>query len=489
VWGGGVAPPDEFFDLADELGIMVWQDFFVTGDGQGLWGQGDQDWPADGDLFLENVESVIKRLRHHPSLFVYTGGNEGHAREELFRGMRDLAAELDGTRPWLPSTGNVSIPPSWGGAYPDDQVSGTISGGPHWWVPESFYFHYARLDPEWLFNNEVGVATVTPMRSLEKFILDFDADPGSELYPLNAEWAYHDAVDAPYEEGTMWSAYDAALRARYGEVTSAEDYVAKGTLVSVNAIRAMYEAVNEQLERCSGLLIWKINSSWPSLMWQMYDWYLRPNAAYYFVKKANELIHVQLEAEDDRVSIVNRGLEDMEDVTVEIEILTDDLTSVEKITEEVDLPANTLVQVTEELDIPYELGVLYFLKLTARDADGELLSDNFYWKAEDNDFTGLGNLSEVELDVSGSTETADGEVTATVEVENNTGDLAFFANLLILDGNSGDEVLPTFWSDNYLILLPGESKTVTAVISEDDLDGAPRLAVEGWNIAPSEIAL
>ncbi len=101
IWGGGIAPPDDFFNAADRLGLLVWQDFWITGDTQGEF-KGSPDWPLQGDVFIKNMKSTIMRLRNHPSLLVWTGGNEGHARKELYDAMRENIAQLDGSRPFIP---------------------------------------------------------------------------------------------------------------------------------------------------------------------------------------------------------------------------------------------------------------------------------------------------------------------------------------------------------------------------------------------------
>ena len=89
IWGGGVTPPDAFWNAADKYGLMVWSDFWVTGDTQGEF-KGSPDWPLEGNVFIKNVISTIYRVRNHPSLLVWTGGNEGHARKELYEARRPL---------------------------------------------------------------------------------------------------------------------------------------------------------------------------------------------------------------------------------------------------------------------------------------------------------------------------------------------------------------------------------------------------------------
>jgi hypothetical protein len=140
IWGGGVAPPDMFFEAADKYGLLVWQDFWITGDTQGEF-KGSPDWPLEGNVFIKNMISTIYRIRNHPILLVWTGGNEGHARKELYDAMRENISTLDGTRPFIPSSsGFAKMPAGWKGSWPDDQPSGVYSGGPYSWQDPAHYY-------------------------------------------------------------------------------------------------------------------------------------------------------------------------------------------------------------------------------------------------------------------------------------------------------------------------------------------------------------
>ena len=88
------------------MGLLVWHDFWITGDCQGTWGKGSRAFPYETDVFLHNAADTVKRLRCHPSLLVWTAGNEGYPREEIYIPLRrEIVAKLDGTRPFIPSTG------------------------------------------------------------------------------------------------------------------------------------------------------------------------------------------------------------------------------------------------------------------------------------------------------------------------------------------------------------------------------------------------
>ena len=140
IWGGGVTPRNEFWDATDRYGLLVWSDFWMTGDTQGEF-KGSPDWPLESNIFINNVKSTILRIRNHPSLLVWTGGNEGHARKELYDVMRESLISLDGTRPFIPSSsGFAKLPEGWNGSWPDNLPSGVYSGGPYTWKdPKDYY--------------------------------------------------------------------------------------------------------------------------------------------------------------------------------------------------------------------------------------------------------------------------------------------------------------------------------------------------------------
>ncbi|MGN6640307.1 MAG: glycoside hydrolase family 2 protein, partial [Mucilaginibacter sp.] len=212
IWGGGVTPPDAFWNAADRYGLMVWSDFWVTGDTQGEF-KGSPDWPLEGNVFVKNVISTIYRVRNHPSLLVWTGGNEGHARKELYEAMRNNVIALDGTRPFIPSSsGFAKLPQGWKGSYPDDMPSGVYSSGPYAWRDPKTYYKLADAGRDWVFKDETGIPSQPPYTTLARTIPDLVWDTKLP-FPLNNTWGYHDAATgaARYDE------YYKEMVKRYGQ--------------------------------------------------------------------------------------------------------------------------------------------------------------------------------------------------------------------------------------------------------------------------------
>ena len=482
IWGGGVTPPEEFFARCDELGLLVWHDFWITGDCQGTWDKGSQSYPYDKDVFLKNAADVVRKIRHHPCLLVWTAGNEGYPREEIYVPLRnEILARLDGTHQFIPSSGYRDPPQGWGLSWPDNQSAGTYSGGPYHWVNPREYYRKVEGKKDWMFKNEVGLPSLPTLESLKKFIPDLTPDHEVK-FPLNHTWGYHDAC----EGNGKYSHYDQAIRERYGEPLDVEDYIKKGQLINAESYRAIFEAVNQAMDRVAGVLLWKINPAWPSVIWQLYDWYLCPNAGYYYTKKACEPLHIQLNLDDLSVSVINNHLESIDSLVASAYVYKLDMENVWNKTVKVNIGPNTSKKIFK-IELPEKMKEdICFVELELEDKKNELVSENFYWLAEQDNFTSLAELPDVKLNVEIEKAKMDTQILLRIRFENPSDDLAFFIHPSICKGKEGGEVLPSFWSDNYFILLPREGKQVTVEIRKSALEGA-YIKLDGWNILPQMV--
>jgi beta-galactosidase/beta-glucuronidase len=484
IWGGGVTPPDNFFTLCDELGLMVWHDFWITGDCQGTWGKGSRNYPFAAYVFLKNAVDTVKRLRNHPCLLVWTAGNEGYPREEIYVPLREkILAGLDGTRPFIPSSGYREPPREWGLAWPDNAKAGTYSGGPYSWVDPRTYYDKADAGRDWLFKNEVGLPAVPVLESLKAFIPDLNT-PEDAPFPLNHVWGYHDAC----EGNGKYSLYDRALRLRYGEPRDLADYVNKAQLINAESHRAIFEAVNHVGNKSAGVLLWKINPAWPSLIWQLYDWYLRPHAGYYYAKKACEPLHIQLNLDDFKVAVIRHGSQENVGLTAEAEMYDRDSRLVWSFTE--DVVMNT-APIREAFSVPSGPeggeGGVRFLRLRLRGRDEKNVSENFYWLAHPGlDFQALASLPQASVGAElVSMEEKEGQAQITWRIDNTGTSLAFFVRARLLEGSDGPEILPAFWNDNFFSLLPEESRTLSVCAPSASLNSRPEdllLELSGMNV-------
>jgi hypothetical protein len=484
IWGGGVTPRDEFWEAADRYGLLVWSDFWVTGDTQGEF-KGSPDWPLDGDIFIKNVKSTILRIRNHPSLLVWTGGNEGHARKELYDAMRESIITLDGTRPYIPSSsGFAKLPDGWDGSWPDNLPSGVYSGGPYTWKDPKDYYNRAIAGKDWVFKDETGIPSQPPYNIMPKIIPNLVWDKKLP-FPLNNTWGYHDAATG----NGRWDLYYEEMVRRYGNPVTMEDFCDKMQLMNAIGYQGIFEAAGHKLNDIGGVMLWKLNAAFPSVVWQVYDWYLQPNAGYYFMQNAIEPVHIQLNLNNLDVLVINRTYQEVRDLVAQADIFSLDSKSLFHYQEDLSLPAASVQKSVSLAQSLKELQGVNFVVLNLKDGAGKIVSHNVYWLSKDEDFTTLNSMPETSLNVEVLKEGKNmAERSWTVHITNKSDRIAFFIRPQIMaDGN---EVLPSFWSGSYITLAPSESAALTVICPVAEIGSAnPVLKVSGWNVAAQEVNL
>ncbi len=481
IWGGGITPPDAFFNAADRYGLMVWSDFWVTGDTQGEF-KGSPDWPLEGNVFTKNVISTIYRIRNHPSLLVWTGGNEGHARKELYDVMRNSVIELDGTRPFIPSSsGFAKLPAGWKGSWPDDKPSGVYSGGPYRWTDPHQYYTLTDKDKGWVFKDETGLPSMPPYNSLSKNITNLVWDK-SLPFPYNNSWGYHDAATG----AAQYDRYTKEMVTRYGEARSMEDFANKMQLLNYIGYQGIFESDNHKLNETGGVMLWKLNAAFPSVVWQIYDWFLQPNAGYYAMQNACQPVHIQLNLNDSTVAVVNRSHQPTAKLIADAEVFNINGISLYHQT----LSVNTLTTGAKEV-LPLKAVLadngLSFVTLQLRDVKGNNLSRNTYWLAPGNNYQPLQQMPDARLQTKILRSARDkNSVNCTVQINNPTNRLAFFIRPQLMQ--DGEEVMPAYWSAGYFTLAPHQQVTVSVSAPADRLNAAPlTIALSAWNVPVQNI--
>ena len=484
IWGGGVTPCDEFFEAADRYGLLVWSDFWITGDTQGEF-KGSPDWPLEGEVFKKSVISSIKRIRNHPSLLVWTGGNEGHARRELYDFMRNSIIELDGTRPFIPSSsGFARLPEGWPGSWPDNQPAGVYSGGPYTWQEPKSYYTRAIAGRDWVFKDETGIPSMVTWDILPKVIPNLVWDK-TLPFPLNHSWGYHDAATG----NGKWDLYYKEAVRRYGEPRSMKDFCDKMQLMNAIGYQGIFEAAGHKLNDIGGVMLWKLNAAFPSVVWQIYDWFLQTNAGYYFIQNACEPLHIQLNLSDMRVTALNRRYRPAPDLTAHTEVFDTDSRSVFREEAYFDLGPSEVKETTSLNSVLKNNGGILFVVLNLKDAAGRIVSHNVYWLSSDGSYKALSDLPETSVTVSILDEDKKGNDNKyAIKVTNNSGKIAFFIRPQLMV--EGEEVLPSYWSAGYFTLAPSESTTVAVICPIAKLNGKkPDLKISGWNVSEKEITL
>lgn len=485
IWGGGVTPPDAFWEAADRYGLMVWSDFWVTGDTQGEF-KGSPDWPLEGNVFIKNVVSTIYRIRNHPSLLVWTGGNEGHAREELYNAMRDNVIKLDGTRPFIPSSsGFAKLPQGWKGSYPDDKTSGVYSGGPYAWKDPKQYYKLADAGRDWVFKDETGIPSQPPYTTLPKTIPSLVWDTKLP-FPLNNSWGYHDAATG----AAQYDKYIEEMVKRYGQPNTMIGFSDKMQLMNYTGYQGIFESAGHKLNETGGVMLWKLNAALPSVVWQIYDWYLEPNAGYYAMQNACEPVHIQLNLDDSTAAVINRQHHATGKLSASVSIYNIDSKLLKTFhAENVSLDSAGAKEIIPIKDALKSINEMVLVVMNLKNASGKTISHNTYWTAPGNDYTPLNKMPDAKVAAKVlSTEKGQSETKWTLQLINTSDKVAFFVRPQLMQGN--EEVMPSYWTANYITLAPGESATVSVTAPWARLrNGVPTILIEGWNLKKQWVSL
>jgi exo-1,4-beta-D-glucosaminidase len=307
---------------------------------------------------------------------------------------------------------------------------------------------------------------------------------------LDGACAYHDATNRGGSDNRKFSHHDDIIRKYYSIPDSTNhagviDYIRKSQILNYEVYRADIEAINRQLwDKASGIVLWKSNAAWPSLTWQIYDWYMQSHAGFFGTKKAGEMVHIQMNRDDYKVIVLN-SLHEKNEGTKILSVLYDSkMVKLWEKQENLDLTANSVTKT--EIVVPVDKK-LSFLKLELKDKMGKLISDNFYWLQADDDYTELNTLQPAVLTGNSNVKSLGGRTLYEVSVTNTGKSIAFLVELKLQGKESGQEVLPSLWSDNYFSLLPGESKMVTLNINTDDLQETSIITAKAYNMAKEEV--
>ena len=443
-WVGQIGD-DEFYEACDRHGIMVWQDFWLANP----WDGPD---PYDNDLFMKNAEDLVKRIRNHPSIAIYVGRNEGNPPAELDNALRKM------------------IPQQHPGIhYISHSAAGVVSGGgPYRALPVRDYFLLYGKDR---LHSERGMPNVMTWESLSQ-TLSPDA-----LWPQNDQWGMHDYT----LEGAQGAAsFNKMVEEGFGPADNARQFTEYAQWFNYNGYRGIFEGRSEFRR---GMLLWMSHPAWPSMVWQTYDYYFDPTAAYFGCKKANEPLHIQWNPVYHDIEVVNLHAGTHEKLTAKAMLVNMDGT--------VQWEKDTLLNSYEDstvkcfrLEFPESLSSVHFIKLILTE-NGRTVSDNFYWRGvEEGNYKALKDMPKVTLNKKTTLNKTGKNWKITTVLKNDMSAPCLMIRLQVKGKNTGERILPVFFSDNYFSLLPGDEKTVTMTFCHRDTRGEkPIVTVSGFNLA------
>ena len=470
------SPPEEVMETYDKYGLLMWEVFFQC------WTSypGTETFknPTDTKLALRNMYDVVKRYRNHPSLVLWCMQIETIIREELYVPLREYIRQNDPTRPVIATSSHGwDVDKETPYIKPDLPTGMTDENAPDYtWYPHPYYYNKVLEVKDQMFRNEMGVPAVSTLASMKKYIYRLGKGEKTAYYPLDSVWAYHDAWDSICcpPESYAYKPYDEAIRREFGQPQSAEDYIRWAQYINAGSYRAMYEAANHRMwDITTGVMLWKLNATWPQVLWQIYDWFLNPNAGYFYAKKALEPLHIQMNEHNRMVAVINTMHRSHEELTADVRLYDFNMNIVWQQQQPLSIGEDCYKELFT-LPQPKEITPVYYARLLLKDGNGKVISENFYWLSADgkNDFRAITQIPKVDLQLTSTTTTKDNDIVMRIKVKNSTNRLAFMHRLMITKGDSEDEVLPTFWTDNFLTIFPGEEREVMATFARQDLEGA-----------------
>jgi exo-1,4-beta-D-glucosaminidase len=483
----------EFFDLADRNGILVMAGWCCCD----FWERWPRWKPQDFEIAKQSLRDQIYRLRSHPSLVMWLNGSDNAPPPDVEGMYLDVEKDLLWPNPVVSSaTGKkTSVTGN----------SGVKMTGPYEYVAPSYWevdtpegqpgrrqCNAGGCGGAYGFNTETSMGpAVPPVESIRAMV------GKDHMWPIDEVWDYH----AGGGEFKTIKVFSDALASRYGKSDNVDDFAMKSQMQTYEGVRAMYEAYSRNKYEATGVIQWMLNNAWPSMIWHLYDYYLRPGGGYFGAKRAMEALHPIYGYDDHSIWVVSSQYEDARGLKLITKVYNLDMT--EKFAREnnVDAPADSTQKVFALPDID-GLSTTYFLVLRLEDSSGKLVGSNFYWLSTKPetldwakttwwmtptesyaDFTELSQLPKVKVKMTERSERRGEEEITHVTLENPGKSLAFFVRLKVDKGAKGEEILPVVWEDNYISLLPGEKRELTATYRASELGTAkPIVEISGWNV-------
>ena len=440
IWGGGLYESEEFYDICDELGILVWQDFPYA---CALYA----DDQAAQDAAWKEATAAVRRLRNHPSLALWCGNNENdwfytqrtpdqprYLGQSLYHDvLPTVVAEEDPKTPYWPSS-------PFGGAT--DCNDPTIGDCHNWdvWHGRGDWVHYTENDSR--FCSEFGFASSCGLKAWDGCLAPEDK------HPKSAAVRWHDKTRKGY--GTFWN----FVTLHFPEAQTLEDWVYYSQLNQAEALKYGVEHYRRRKGHNWGTLFWQLNDCWPTQSWAIIDSTGEPKAAYFSCKKfyAPVLLSLMREGETVTAHLVNDLLRPLSgNITLTVATLDGEMLSEETREASVEANAAQIASFSVSASAGREREVYIYARFA--DDDGAQTAENSLFLAEPKDL----RLSDPGISVTINTaKWSSYEITVTAKR---------FAPYVWL--RRTDHVPLAGLADNFFHLRPGETRTLT--VSKEDV--------------------
>lgn len=466
---------EHLYQRCDELGILImvgwschweWEDYLGKYCDE-KYGGILNDY--DIKMMSEAWRDQLIWLRNHPSIITWFSGSDCVPAPKLEELYFEIFEKYDTSRVYLASA------KEWESS---EIETGVKMRGPYAYVPPVYWYTDTLYGGAFGFNTETGPgAQVPPIESIKKMI------PQENLWPMDEMWNFH----CGRKEFNTLDRYTKALNKRYGEAKSVEEYARKAQLLNYELMRPMFEAFSVNRYEATGVIQWMLNSAWPEMYWQLYDSYLLPNAAYFATKKAGMPIQAMYNYGDHAVYLVNDQLQNEENLAVNISVYDIDSKLLKHEKMEISALKNSS-QKLMELHGLENLSPTYFLDLRIL-KNGHEIANNFYWLStkedvldyessvpgwyyhtpskEYADYNLLNTMTQANVSYQMMENVLEKETIFTIELQNNSDQIAFFLEMFLKDEVTNNTILPVLWEDNYLSLLPHEKRSIKARVSHE----------------------
>lgn len=486
IWGNS----QSIYDLCDRYGLLALVGWSCQWEWEGYMGVPDDEFGCiitehDIDLVARYFHDQVIWLRNHPSVFAWMVGSDKLPRPALEKKYLEIFPEID-DRPYVGAA--KTLVSEFSGP------TGMKMDGPYEYVGPNYWYLDTRHGGAFGFNTETGPGSEIPIyESIRKMI------PDGELWPLNKAWDFH-CTTSTTALNSMEVTTE-AINNKYGKANNLKSYLDRAHLLNYESTKSMFEAFRVNKTEGTGIVQWMLNSAWPSMYWQLYDYYMIPTPAYYGVKKGNNPYQLIYNYKDNGIYAVNETPANGDNMKAVIRGFS--IASKPLYTEEITFSiGENEAQKVFTIDNTAKNS---FVKLELFDNQNNLVAENFYalassedtyfWEKtnwvgtpmkEYSDFKDLATMATSELKIN---VTQPKEGVLSVEIENPTVHIAFFTQFLLKD-NKGEVIYPVYWEDNYISILPGERRTLECSFDRNKVNSPVSvLQINGWNLQEQTINL
>lgn len=483
---------EHIIELADKAGVPVMLGWMCCNQWE-KWSQWDAE---DQTVARQSLRSQIYMLRGHASAFIWANGSDGLPPEPVRSDYHKILNEMH----WQNAVVDTVS------AYAKDAQGNTIWNGihmqgPYSWRPPSYWFSGRYAATRGACAEQGDNESIPPFESLKKFI------PADKLWPINDYYFFHSGSIGGNSE--LLNIREAVDR-RYGPSASAEEFARKAQLAHYENTRAQFEDFGANgWANHKMTMYWMLDNHWPSFFGHLFDYYLKPNGAYYGAKiglRPVSLVFDYYATGDHQQALIRAvnqspNIEDALSARVRIYDLNGQVRYDREI-RKIHLEPQKVLQVLS-LPRPQNVVGAFFVRCELFDHAGGLIVDNVYWqstKVDDfgdpkndesffqlkqaswADLTSLNKMPRVPLEIKGTLRYANALDRVLVILHNPTRHIAFFERVEVTDGKDGNEILPITYNNNYVTVFPRETVSITGQFRRTAVSTFhPWLRLEGYD--------